>query len=74
MTVLLALLLLAVSTVSMSIRSHQKCQFVLGFKTLQDLIGHEIVGECLENEHYNAIGDSVQRTTNGMLVWRKADN
>ena len=36
------------------------CQFVLGFKTLRDLIGHDVVGECLENEHYNAIGDSVQ--------------
>ena len=50
------------------------CQFVLGFKTLRDLVGHEIVGECLENEHYNEIGDSVQQTTGGLLVWRKADN
>ncbi len=50
------------------------CQFVLGFKTLRDLIGHDIVGECLENEHYNAIGDSVQQTTGGLLAWRKADN
>ncbi len=51
-----------------------ECQFVLGFKTLRDLIGQEIVGECLENEHYNHIGDSVQQTTSGLLVWRKADN
>ena len=51
-----------------------ECQFVLGFKTLRDLIGHDIVGECLENEHYNHIGDSVQQTTGGLLVWRKADN
>ena len=51
-----------------------ECQFVLGFATLRDLIGHEIVGECLENEHYNEIGDSVQQTTGGLLVWRKADN
>ena len=50
------------------------CQFVLGFKTLLDLIGHDIVGECLEDEHYNATGDSVQQTTGGLLVWRKADN
>ena len=50
------------------------CQFVLGFATLRDIIGHDIVGECLENEHYNAIGDSVQQTTGGLLVWRKADN
>ncbi len=50
------------------------CQFVLGFKTIRDLIGHNIVGECLDNEHYNAIGDSVQHTTGGLLAWRKADN
>jgi len=51
-----------------------ECEFVLGFKTLRDLIGHEVVGECLESERYNAIGDSVQQTTGGLLVWRKADN
>ncbi len=51
-----------------------ECQFVLGFKTLRDLIGHEIVGECLENEHHGANGDALQQTTGGLLVWRKADN
>ena len=51
-----------------------ECRFVLGFATLRDLIGHDIVGECLENEHYNHIGDSVQQTTGGLLVWRKTDN
>ncbi len=50
------------------------CEFRLGFKTLRDLIGHDIVGECLENEHYNAIGDSNQHTTGGLMAWRKADN
>lgn len=50
------------------------CEFKLGFKALRDLVGHEIVGECLENEYYNEIGDSVQQTTGGLLVWRKADN
>ena len=54
--------------------SAAECQFVLGFNTLRDLVGHEIVGECLENEHHNEIGDSVQQTTGGLLVWRKADN
>ena len=54
--------------------SAAECQFVLGFNTLRDLIGHNIVGECLENEHHNEIGDSVQQTTGGLLVWRKADN
>ena len=51
-----------------------ECQFVLGFKILRDLVGHDIVGACLESEHYNATGDSVQQTTGGLLVWRKADN
>ena len=50
------------------------CHFVLGFKAIRDLIGHDIVGACLEEEKYNAIGDSVQQTTGGLLVWRKADN
>ena len=50
------------------------CEFRLGFKALRDLIGHEVVGECLENEHYNAIGDSNQQTTGGLMAWRKADN
>ncbi|MCY4438327.1 MAG: hypothetical protein OXE05_13475 [Chloroflexi bacterium] len=50
------------------------CEFRLGFKALRDLIGHDIVGECLENEFYNAIGDSNQHTTGGLMAWRKADN
>ena len=50
------------------------CEFRLGFKTLRDLIGHDTVGECLENEHYNEISDSNQQTTGGLMAWRKADN
>ena len=51
-----------------------ECQFVLGFATLRDLIGHDIVGECLENQHHGANGETLQQTTNGLLVWRKSDN
>jgi len=52
----------------------ENCQFVLGFATLHGLIPG-IVGQCLENEHHNpANGDGLQQTTNGLLVWRKADN
>ena len=69
--VLLALAILLLLPASASAAD---CQFVLGFKTLRDLIGHEIVGECLENEHYEANGDSLQQTTGGLMVWRKADN
>ncbi|HEX5417105.1 MAG TPA: hypothetical protein VFZ25_15685 [Chloroflexota bacterium] len=50
------------------------CQFTLGFKTLHDLIP-ATVGNCLGNEvHSPCCGDAIQRTTKGMLVWRKADN
>ncbi|MGH2353999.1 MAG: DUF4232 domain-containing protein [Chloroflexota bacterium] len=52
----------------------QQCRFVLGFAVLHSVIPN-IVGECLENEHHNPVnGDALQRTTNGLLVWRKADN
>lgn len=50
------------------------CQFVLGFKTLHDLIPGT-VGGCKTNVGYNpANGDGLQYTEGGMLVWRKADN
>ncbi|MDE2817688.1 MAG: hypothetical protein OXM03_13940, partial [Chloroflexota bacterium] len=65
----LLLALLAPSTVLAA-----DCQFVFGFKTLRDLIGHEIVGECLEDERSTPTGDTVQQTTGGLLVVRKADN
>ncbi len=47
--------------------------FQLGFKTLADLIP-DVVGLPVENERHTANGDAVQATTNGLLVWRKADN
>ena len=64
-----ALLLLLPTTVAAA-----DCQFILGFATLRDLIGHDVVGECLENEHHGENGDSLQQTTGGLMVWRKADN
>ena len=51
------------------------CTFTLGFQTLRTLAGNSVVGECLENEHFNTTnGNAEQRTTKGLLVWRKADN
>lgn len=50
-----------------------KPEFQQGFKALADVIP-QVVGEPLENEHYGANGDSLQRTTTGLMVWRKADN
>jgi hypothetical protein len=50
------------------------CHFQQGFKLLRDLIP-DVVGECLEDEQHNPEnGDGLQRTANGLLVWRKADN
>jgi hypothetical protein len=71
-TLLVVLLLPALGYTSAT--SAADCQFVLGFQTLHDLIP-QIVGECLEDEHYDPVnGDGLQATTNGLLVWRKADN
>lgn len=50
------------------------CQFVLGFAALHDLIP-DVVGACVSDEQHNPDnGDALQETTNGLLVWRKADN
>ena len=52
----------------------QDCVFQLGFKTLHDLIP-DVVGDCLDGErHDSATGMTLQNTTNGQLIWRKADN
>ncbi|GEM_PF-3983139 len=50
------------------------CTYVLGFKTIDDLIPAK-VGTCLQNEGHNPTnGDAIQQTTGGLLVWRKIDN
>jgi hypothetical protein len=50
------------------------CAFQLGFRTLHDMIP-DVVGDCIENEWHNAEnGDGLQRTTRGLMVWRKFDN
>jgi hypothetical protein len=49
------------------------CQFVLGFKTLHDLVPADS-GDCTENQYFDANGDAQQHTTKGLMVWRKADN
>ncbi len=48
--------------------------FRLGFKALAHQIP-EIVGQPLDNEQYDpASGDSIQRTSRGLMVWRREDN
>jgi hypothetical protein len=55
-------------------QAHPACGFVLGFAVLRDRLP-ATVGVCLEDQQTNvANGDAYQRTTGGMLVWRKADN
>lgn len=49
------------------------CTFILGFQTLKDVIP-SMVGTCVDNQSFAANGDAVQRTTGGLLVWRKSDN
>ncbi len=49
-----------------------KPEFRFGFKALADQIP-SVVGDPLEDEHGTANGDVIQRTTNGLMVWRKAD-
>ncbi len=54
--------------------AQQNCTFTLGFKALHDQI-QDIVGDCVSAETHNPDnGDGLQQTTNGLLVWRKADN
>lgn len=48
-------------------------EFKLGFRALADQIS-DMVGAPLENEHWGANGDSLQQTSKGLMVWRKADN
>jgi len=49
------------------------CEFTLGFATLHSLIPN-VVGNCVTNVQFAANGDGLPQTTNGLLVWRKADN
>lgn len=48
-------------------------EFKLGFKLLADQIP-DVAGSPTEAEHYGPNGDSLQKTTTGLMVWRKADN
>lgn len=65
-----AFLVFALSPVSLA---QQRPEFKLGFKLLADRVPHA-VGTPVEEEHYGPNGDSLQRTTTGLMVWRKADN
>ncbi len=73
-TLLLFVLSMVAFSFATPVRAQQSCQFILGFAVLDALIPQQ-VGQCLENETHNPMnGDGLQRTTNGLMVWRKADN
>ena len=59
--------------VPLGARAQVACQFTLGFASLRDKIP-DVVGDCLENEHFEpGAGSARQQTTNGLLSWRRAD-
>lgn len=47
-------------------------EFRLGFKALADQVP-EIAGRPVEDERWDANGDLLQRTTTGLMVWRRSD-
>ncbi len=64
---------LAVSDATAPPAQAANCEFTFGFATLHNLIPN-VVGNCVTNVQYAVNGDGLQQTTNGLLVWRKADN
>ena len=69
-----SLLMLATLTTGVPPAHAAGCHFVLGFKTLHHQIA-SVVGACVGDEQHNPVnGDALQKTKNGLLVWRKADN
>ena len=63
----------AAFTVTSPVAQAANCEFTFGFATLHSLIP-KVVGNCVTNVQYAANGDGLQQTSNGLLVWRKADN
>src|SRR5690349_15961837 len=50
-----------------------RCWFQPDMRILRAEIS-DVVGDCLENQHYNPEnGDTLQRTTHGLMVWRRSD-
>lgn len=74
--VIVAAILAAVAlTANLPAQAQEPCRFVLGFAALRDAIGAQKVGACLEDERFNLEnGNAEQRTSGGLLVWRKIDN
>jgi hypothetical protein len=70
----LALALAALAQLSPLAPGARACDYGNGFRSLHELMP-ETVGGCLTDEQADpATGDTTQRTTGGLLVWRRADN
>jgi phosphohistidine phosphatase SixA len=52
----------------------QDCSFLFGFASMRDVLGPQVVGNCLEEQRFVAgNGSTEQRTSNGMLVFSGLD-
>ncbi|HEX9014380.1 MAG TPA: alpha/beta hydrolase-fold protein [Chloroflexota bacterium] len=56
-----------------AVTTQRSAEFRLGFKVLADALAG-VAGVPVTDERYAANGDSLQQTTTGLMVWRKADN
>lgn len=71
--VALAVLVVVLTPAAALAQAAPACQFILGFAALHSLDPTD-VGSCVDNQAFAANGDAIQRTTNGLLAWRKIDN
>ncbi len=58
---------------SFSVAAAQGPEFTLGFRAFADLFP-DLVGQPLENERHDLIGNGFQQTDTGLLVWHRLDN
>jgi hypothetical protein len=62
------------SVASTSLPGPRVCRVVLGFGTLEALVGRSTTGDCLEDEHFDPNwGVAAQATTGGLFAFRRAD-
>lgn len=68
-----ALILAGLLSLAFFAPSADAAEFRFGFASMASQIG-AIAGSPIENEWHSSNGDGMQRTTTGLMVWRKADN
>lgn len=73
MRILLTLTLTWILSLTFLTPTAMAAKFQLGFASIAGQIGH-IAGVPIEDEWHASNGDGLQRTTTGLMVWRKADN